>query len=111
MAEPKLTRNQKGEPMHYSVGAVIMRNGKYLLMDRDMEPFGFAAVAGHIGDDETVEGALCRKICEESGLKIQRIAFLFGEEVPWNLCLELMQGRRLVSLLVSVFGRSRRCGT
>ena len=89
MAEPKQTLNAKGEPMHYSVGAVIKVRAEhleYLLIDRDMEPFGFAAVAGHMGEGETPEEALCRKVEEESGLRVQKYSLLYEEEVPWNLC-------------------------
>jgi ADP-ribose pyrophosphatase YjhB (NUDIX family) len=86
MAEPKLTTNARGDRMHHSVGAVIIVDGKYLLIDRDMKPFGFAALAGHIGENETPEVALLRKVKEESGLRVKKYSLLFEEEVPWNLC-------------------------
>ena len=83
---PKQTQNSKGSPMHFSVGAVIEINGKYLLIDRDMEPFGFAGLAGHIDEGETPEETLFRKVDEESGLKIKKYVLLFEEEVEWNWC-------------------------
>lgn len=86
MAKPKQTKNATGEPMHYSVGAVIENDGKYLLIDRRTEPLGFAGIAGHCGAGETPEKALVRKVAEESGLKVVAHTLLFEEEVPWNVC-------------------------
>lgn len=84
--KPKQAQNSKDKPMHFSVGAVIEVNGKYLLIDRDMEPFGFAGLAGHIDEGETPEETLLRKVNEESGLKIKKHSLLFEEEVEWNWC-------------------------
>ncbi len=72
--------------MHHSVGAVIEKNGKYLLIDRDMEPLGFAGIAGHIDAGESPEETLVRKIREESGLVLKGFKLLYEEEVPWNRC-------------------------
>ncbi len=85
-ARPKQKQNSKGAPMHFAVGAVIEVDGKYLLIDRDMEPFGFAGLAGHIDEGETPEETLFRKVNEESGLKIKKYVLLFEEEVEWNWC-------------------------
>ncbi len=60
-SKPRQAQNSKGAQMHFSVGAVIEVGGKYLLIDRDMEPFGFAGIAGHIDEGETPEEALFRK--------------------------------------------------
>ena len=84
---PKQRASSTGEPMHYSVGAVIEVDGKgYLLIDRDMEPFGFAGIAGHIDEGETPEEALVRKVEEEGKLTIVSSSLLYEEEVPWNRC-------------------------
>ncbi len=83
---PKQAQNLKGETMHFSVGVVIEVDGRYLLIDRDMEPFGFAGLAGHIDEGETPEETLFRKVGEESGLKIKKCSLLFEEEVEWNWC-------------------------
>ncbi|OGF27557.1 hypothetical protein A2303_01715 [Candidatus Falkowbacteria bacterium RIFOXYB2_FULL_47_14] len=72
--------------MHFSVGAVIRKDGKYLLIDRVREPFGFAGLAGHVDEGETPEEALIRETEEESGLKVVSHALLFEEEVLWNYC-------------------------
>ncbi len=85
-SKPKQIQNSKGVQMHFAVGAVIEVAGKYLLIDRDMEPFGFAGIAGHIDEGETPEEALFRKVKEESGLKIESYSLLFEEEVEWNWC-------------------------
>ena len=72
--------------MHYSVGAVIEKDGKYLLIDRAVPPFGFAGVAGHIDDGEDDVTALIREVSEETGLKVDHYELLLEEEVPWNEC-------------------------
>jgi 8-oxo-dGTP pyrophosphatase MutT (NUDIX family) len=72
--------------MHYSVGALIKKDGKYLLIDRVQPPFGFAGIAGHIDEGENPEQALKREVEEESGLKIEKYKLLFEEELDWNWC-------------------------
>lgn len=84
--KPKQTQNSKGKPMHFSVGAVIEVGGKYLLIDRDMEPFGFAGIAGHIDEGENPQETLFRKVTEESGLEVKEHSLLFEEEIEWNWC-------------------------
>ena len=84
--KPKQIHNAKNELMHFSVGAVIEVNGRYLLIDRDIEPLGFAGLAGHINERETPEQALLRKVGEESSLKVEKYSLLFEEEIEWNRC-------------------------
>jgi len=86
MAKPKVGEASDGRPMHFSVGALIERNGLYLLIDRKYPPYGFAGVAGHVDEGEDEEEALCREVCEESGFKIERRRLLIAEEVDWNWC-------------------------
>lgn len=86
MGEPRQMQNSKGELMHFSVGAVIKADGKYLLIDRDMEPLGFAGIAGHINEGEVPEETLFRKVLEEGSLKVKKYSLLFEEEVEWNWC-------------------------
>lgn len=86
MGAPKLGTSEDGRPMHYSVGAVIKKDGKYLLIDRAVEPFGFAGPAGHVEEGESEVKAMVREIEEEVGLKIIRYKLLFEEEVGWNWC-------------------------
>jgi len=86
MAAPKFGRSAQGKEMHYSVGALIEKNGKYLLIDRINPPFGFAGIAGHIDEGENPEQALLREVEEESGLKVEGYKLLFEEELDWNWC-------------------------
>lgn len=86
MSIPKQSTSGAGAPMHYSVGAVIERDGKYLLIDRAVPPFGFAGPAGHIDEGESPEQALTREIEEEVGLTITNYSLLFEEELDWNTC-------------------------
>jgi len=83
---PKLGKSKKGKLMHYSVGALIKKDDKYLLIDRKIPPFGFAGIAGHIDEEETEVEALFREVEEESGLKIKKYKLLFEEELDWNWC-------------------------
>lgn len=82
----KQGKSKDGKLMHYSVGALIKKDGKYLLIDRVQPPFGFAGLAGHVDDDEEAKKALKREIEEESGLKIDSHKLLFEEELGWNWC-------------------------
>lgn len=86
MGIPKLGLSKEGKEMHYSVGALIEKNGKYLLIDRAKPPFGFAGLAGHIDQEETEVEALAREVEEESGLKVEECKLLFEEELGWNTC-------------------------
>lgn len=86
MAEPKLGVSADGEPMHYTVGAVIEKDGKYLVIDRALPPFGWAGVAGHLGDGEDFDNAIVRKVDEEVHLEVTDKKILFREEIPWNTC-------------------------
>ncbi len=86
MAEPKLGNSSDGKPMHYTVGALIERDGKYLLIDRALIPYGWAGPAGHLGDGESPDDAIIRKVKEEVGLDVVTKKILFEEEVPWNTC-------------------------
>lgn len=86
MGNPKVGISKSGEEMHYSVGAVIERGGKYLFLDRLKTPYGFACVAGHIDEGETKEQALIREVKEESELKVKKHELISEEELDWNRC-------------------------
>ncbi|MFC1613372.1 NUDIX hydrolase, partial [Patescibacteria group bacterium] len=77
---------KKGKKMHYSVGALIEKDGKYLLIDRVNPPYGFSGIAGHIDENENETEALIREVKEESGLKVIKHSLLFEEEVDGNEC-------------------------
>jgi 8-oxo-dGTP pyrophosphatase MutT (NUDIX family) len=86
MAKPKEGKTKDGTPMHFSVGALIERDGQYLLIDRAVPPFGFAGVAGHIDDGEDEERAVIREVKEEVGLDVVNPVLLYEEELDWNWC-------------------------
>ncbi len=86
MPAPKMTTSSIGTPLHHSVGAVIERDGKYLLIGRAQLPIGIAGLAGHVDEGEEPYTALVREIREESGLIVRHAKVLFEEELPWNIC-------------------------
>jgi len=67
MSEPKSGKSSKGKEMHYSVGALVKKEDKYLLIDRMNPPLGFAGLAGHIDEGEDAVNALKREV--EEGIK------------------------------------------
>ncbi|MCP4663228.1 MAG: NUDIX hydrolase [bacterium] len=59
------------ELLHYTVGAVIEWQGKYLLFRRRLFPFKYTIVAGHWdSSDSTPEAAITREIEEEAGIEL-----------------------------------------
>ena len=69
------------------IGAIIRRDGKFLLIDRVNPPYGWAAVAGHIEEGQTPEEALMAEVHEEVGLKVISYELVIEpEKVPWNNC-------------------------
>ena len=86
MSEHKEGKTSDGKLLHYSVGAVIEKDGKYLLVDRVKPPFGFAGLAGHVDEGESPDATIVREIMEESGLKVVNSKLLFEEEILWNYC-------------------------
>ena len=85
MPKPK-EETRDGKLIHYSVGALIEKDGKYLLIDRNTPPLGFAGVAGHIDENEAPEQSLKREVEEESGLKVEKYELLLDEFVDWSWC-------------------------
>jgi 8-oxo-dGTP pyrophosphatase MutT (NUDIX family) len=62
---------EKQEILHYSVGAIICWEGKYLLFRRRLYPFAYTIVAGHWDlTDPSPEVAIAREIREECGLQV-----------------------------------------
>lgn len=86
MSQPKAGLSKSKQPMHYSVGALIKIDNKYLLMDRINPPPGFAGPAGHIDEGEEPVEALIREVFEETALKVTNKTLLFEEELDWNYC-------------------------
>ena len=75
-----------GKIAHYSVGALIERNGVYLLLDRARPPYGFAAPAGHVDEGETEDEALIREVKEETGFNVDKYKLILEDEIDWVAC-------------------------
>ncbi len=85
MTTPKETI-VNGKPTHYSVGALIKKEDKYLLILREKPPLGFAGIGGHIDIGEEPLQALVREVEEECGLEIIQSKLLGEEMIDWNWC-------------------------
>lgn len=69
-----------------SVGAIIEKDGEFLLIDRVNIPHGWAGVAGHVDDGKTPEEMIGIEVEEEVGLKIISAELVLEEMVTWNNC-------------------------
>jgi ADP-ribose pyrophosphatase YjhB (NUDIX family) len=87
MGIPKFGLSKNKLPMHYTVGAVIKKNGKYLLIERRFFPYGFAGVAGHVDYGENPARTVVKEVREESGLKVTKHKLIIEKEVPGNRCI------------------------
>ncbi|MFH1854848.1 MAG: NUDIX domain-containing protein [bacterium] len=70
---------------HKSVGILVRRNGKLLLIERKKFPWGFAPPAGHIDGEPDFESAARRELSEEVGLQANRFR-LVAEGRKENKC-------------------------
>ncbi len=61
---------------HKSVGMLVWRDNKILLIERKKPPFGFAPPAGHIDGDDFFEESAKRELEEEVGLKTKDFKLL-----------------------------------
>jgi ADP-ribose pyrophosphatase YjhB (NUDIX family) len=55
---------------HTSVGMLVWKDDKLLLIERAKFPFGFAVPAGHVDGDPTFEDSAKRELQEEVGLQV-----------------------------------------
>lgn len=62
---------------HTSVGMIVRKENKVLLLERKKYPVGFAPPAGHVDGDESFEIAARRELEEEVGLKVKAIKLIF----------------------------------
>lgn len=86
MPKPKIIiKNNK--KAHVSVGAIIKKGKKYLLLERKIKPFGFAPPAGHVDIGETPLNALIREVKEESGLDVYECKLLLNELKSFEKCV------------------------
>lgn len=81
---------KNGKTIHFSVGAVIKRGEKYLLIDNIH--YGFAGIAGHLDEGEEPAEAIKREVKEESGLQVNNCGLLFEEFFDWNWCSQGITG-------------------
>lgn len=58
---------------HKSVGMLVWREDRVLLIERKRFPFGFAPPAGHVDGDSNFEDAARRELKEEVGLDVKNI--------------------------------------
>ncbi|MCR4322647.1 MAG: NUDIX domain-containing protein [Candidatus Azambacteria bacterium] len=61
---------------HSSVGMLVWRDEKLLLLERKLPPFGFAPPAGHVDGDALFEDAAMRELREEVGLTADSLKLL-----------------------------------
>jgi len=70
---------------HTSVGMIVRRDGKILLIERAKFPKGFACPAGHVDGDESYEVSAQRELKEEVGLDAARLELLVDKRMD-NPC-------------------------
>ena len=70
---------------HTSVGMLVWKNDKLLLIERAKFPFGFAVPAGHVDGDQTYEESARRELKEEVGLETKELK-LIAEGRKENHC-------------------------
>lgn len=70
---------------HTSVGMMVWKDDKLLLIERGKQPFGFAIPAGHVDGDKTFGEAALRELKEEVGLEGAKLELL-AEERKENPC-------------------------
>lgn len=69
--------------MSKAARALIIENGQILLMHREKENNQYyTLVGGQVGDNETIEQALIRKVIDETGLNVTSYRLVFIEEHP-----------------------------
>jgi ADP-ribose pyrophosphatase YjhB (NUDIX family) len=61
---------------HTSVGMIVERDGKLLLIERKIFPLTYAFPAGHVDEGETYEHAAARELKEEVGLDTKHIELI-----------------------------------
>lgn len=70
---------------HTSVGVLVARDGRLLLINRASPPYGWAPPAGHVEPGETYGAAAARELAEETGLHAADLRHLISKRYP-NRC-------------------------
>lgn len=78
--------NTKFGTTHYSAGALIEKNGKYLVSKRTFYPYLYTLIGGHVDKRETMDKALAREIKEETGLRIKDKKLIFKGTINPDPC-------------------------
>ncbi len=71
---------------HFSVDALIKRDNKILIINRNLYPPGYAGIAGHINKNESPLNALKREVKEETNYDLVKQKLLFHEIIHGNEC-------------------------
>lgn len=66
---------------HLSVGALIKKDGTFLLLKRRNWPYGYGLPSGHVEYQETPEEALDREVLEETALEVKTKKLIFQGEI------------------------------
>ena len=74
-----LTFRMKQGTFNYRVGAIIIHDGKLLLMHNEEEPY-YYTVGGRVHFNETTEETVVREVREEIGVELEIDRFLFFQE-------------------------------
>jgi len=100
---------QDGKIFHFSAGAIIERNGKYLLLDRAHFPLGFAGPAGHVDEGETPLQAVKREVKEETNLEVTEARIVQEQFLEWNECHHGVKGHYWYLFKCKTIGEPIRC--
>jgi ADP-ribose pyrophosphatase YjhB (NUDIX family) len=106
MSMRKIAYSPKGI-VHFSVGAIIKKGEKYLLIDRANIPEGFACIAGHMEPGENPEQAIIREIKEESKLDARECKLLFEETLYKNICSDGIENHHWYIFECNVKGQEK----
>lgn len=79
-------RDKVYKKRHFSVAALIKNKNKYLIINRNLYPPGYAGIAGHINKGENPSQALKREVKEETNYDIVSKKLLFHEIIEGNQC-------------------------
>ncbi len=71
---------------HITAGAMIEKDGKYLLAKRRTFPYRFSFAAGHLEYGETPLNAMKREVLEEVGLVVKKAKLVFHGDIVGNTC-------------------------
>ncbi|GEM_PF-428508 len=79
-------KDKTAKEKHFSVGAVIKKNNKYLMIKRNLYPPGYAGIAGHVNKNETFSQALKREVKEETNYDLVHKKLVFNEIIKGYKC-------------------------